>query len=125
MEVNTVSFESAITSYLEKRAEGDELFAKSLKKPNKSIKECLNYIIQQVKASRKNGEMCVAVADMDVYNLAVHYYDEDDIKVDEPQTSVTVSAPTQAEPKPKKTRAKKVKAEVDANIPEPLEIPLF
>jgi hypothetical protein len=49
----------------------------SLDKENKSLKECGQYILQE---ARKNGSH-VAMTDEEVFGLAVHYYDEDDITV--------------------------------------------
>lgn len=72
------SFKEAIKRYLDERAKNDEQFAVSYAKENKSIKECCEYIIGEV---RKSGGNVVAKSDEEVYGLAVHYYDEDDIKV--------------------------------------------
>ena len=47
----------------------------SLDKENKSLEECGNYILQEAK---KRGNQ-VAMTDEEVFSLAVHYYDEDDI----------------------------------------------
>ena len=68
-------FKSTIQNYLNKRAEEDELFAATLKKENKNIDECINYIFQQVQKSGLNG-----FDDDEIFGMAVHYYDEDDIK---------------------------------------------
>ena len=68
-------FREVIRSYLEDRAKDDELFAAVYAKENKSIDECCNYILQQVKASGRCG-----FSDEEIYGMAVHYYDEDDIK---------------------------------------------
>lgn len=69
-------FKEVIQSYLEERAMRDELFAKSYWKENKSLEECINYILTEV---QKSG--CHGFADDEIYSMAVHYYDEDDIKV--------------------------------------------
>ena len=49
----------------------------SLEKENKSLEECGRYILQE---ARKKGSY-VAMSDKEVFGLAVHYYDEDDITV--------------------------------------------
>lgn len=69
------TFKTTIKAYLDKRAAEDELFAKTYAKENKNLDECCNYILQQV---QKSG--CCGFADEEIYNMAVHYYDEDDIK---------------------------------------------
>lgn len=49
----------------------------SLEKENKSLEECGRYILQEV---RKKGSF-VALSDKEVFGLAVHYYDEDNLKI--------------------------------------------
>lgn len=72
------NFKNTIQNYLNELAKKDELFAKNLAKENKNIDDCITYIFNQVKASGCNG-----FADEEIYNMAIHYYDEDDIKVGE------------------------------------------
>lgn len=72
-------FEQAIKTYLDKRAQDDPLFAASYAKPKKSIQECARYCMQEARKLVKDN---VAVVDnATVYGWAVHYYDEDNIKV--------------------------------------------
>lgn len=71
----TEEFKKAIQDYLENRTKTDELFAKAYGKPHKNIDECVTYILNEVKNSQVNG-----LTDEEVYGLAVHYYDEDNIK---------------------------------------------
>ncbi|MBR3831004.1 MAG: PcfK-like family protein [Muribaculaceae bacterium] len=100
------SFEEAIKRYLDERAKNDEQFAASYAKENKSIEECCRFIIGE---ARKKQENRVAVmSDEEVYGLAVHYYDEDNIKVTEPKNSTHVSSTVNYEPTEEdKERAKK------------------
>ena len=72
------SFKEAIKTYLDQRAKDDSLFATTYAKPNKNIDECCNYIIGEAK---KRGDNAVFMSDDEVFGLAVHYYDEDDIEV--------------------------------------------
>ncbi|MDH5825792.1 PcfK-like family protein [Sphingobacterium faecium] len=69
------SFTKQITEHLESIASADSLFAQAYKKANKSITECINYIFTTVHKSGCNG-----FADEEIYAMAIHYYDEDDIK---------------------------------------------
>ena len=55
----------------------DPLFAPNLQKPHKNIEECILYILSEVQRSGCNG-----FADEEIYSMAVHYYDEDDIEED-------------------------------------------
>lgn len=71
----TDTFKNTINDHLQALANIDPLFAETLNKPNKSLDECINYIFTTVKASG-----CDGFADSEIYGMAVHYYDEDDIK---------------------------------------------
>ena len=72
---STENFKNTIKTYLDKRAAEDEQFAISYAKDNKNIDECINFILQHVQESGCNG-----FTDDEVYGMAVHYYDEDNIK---------------------------------------------
>lgn len=71
----TKQFANVIQTELNRIASLDSLFAQSLAKPDKTLKGCVNYIISQVQKSGKMG-----FADEEIFNMAIHYYDEDDIK---------------------------------------------
>lgn len=89
------AFEVAIKTYLEQKAEQDPLFAPTYAKENKSIKECCEYIRQQAK--KQAVGRCAVISDEEVYGWAVHYYDEDSIKVtDAPKAKVTAPTTTPA-----------------------------
>lgn len=68
------SFKDTIKAYLDQRAQSDPLFATSYQKEGKNIDECCNYIIQEVQKMKVNG-----LSDDEVFGLAIHYYDEDDL----------------------------------------------
>lgn len=88
-------FEDTIKNYLDGRAKEDSLFAETYKKENKSIEECCKYIMQQAQKmynKRVNGG--IAIDRKTVYGWAVHYYDEDDIKLEDELERVEVAAPT-------------------------------
>lgn len=63
-------FKVTIQSYLEQRAQTDELFAPVYAKPNKNIDDCITYILNYVQQSGICG-----FADDEIYSLALHYYD--------------------------------------------------
>jgi hypothetical protein len=69
-------FKKDIQAYLEQRAANDELFAPVYANPDKNIDDCITYILNTVKASGCNG-----FTDDEIYSMAIHYYDEPDIKV--------------------------------------------
>ena len=102
------SQQDKIKAYLDKRAAEDPLFAVTYAKENKNIKDCCSYITSQAKKQAING--CAMIEDDVVYGWAVHYYDEDDIKVEKTsnvKASVSTSAPKKTEEK--KTEAPKLK----------------
>lgn len=55
----------------------------NLKKENKSLKECFDYILIELsKQSKREGNIGYAAGDDEIiYGMAMHYYDEDDIEV--------------------------------------------
>lgn len=72
----TEQFTRTIAEYLNLRAATDPLFARKLRKPHKNIEDCVTYILKQVQQSACNG-----FEDDEIYSMAVHYYDEDDLEV--------------------------------------------
>ena len=75
----TEQFTHTIAEYLNLRAATDPLFAPNLAKPHKNIEDCITYILKQVQQSACNG-----FEDDEIYSMAVHYYDEDDLDVGSP-----------------------------------------
>lgn len=75
----TNQFTRTILTYLEQRAESDNLFAERFAREDKNIDECVTYILNQVQKSGCNG-----FADDEIYSMAMHYYDEDEIEVGKP-----------------------------------------
>ena len=95
----------AIQSYLDERAKVDELFAVAYKKKNKNIDECFAYIMGEALKESSPVVPGVEGCGMDndvVYGMAVHYYDEDDIKVNKLPSNVRASASTTTPAKPVK-----------------------
>jgi len=72
----TAQFKTVIQSHLTALAEKDELFAETMKKPGKNIDECVQYILGEVQRIGANG-----FADEEIFGMAVHYYDEDNITI--------------------------------------------
>jgi hypothetical protein len=71
---STEAFKTVIQNHLNETAANDPLFAETLKKENKNIDQCINYILQTV---QKSG--CSGFADEEIFGMAKHYYDEDSI----------------------------------------------
>lgn len=75
----TELFKAAIQNYLEYRAMTDDLFALRYANPAKNIDDCITYILNEVQRSGMNG-----FDDDEIYSMAMHYYDEDDIEIGKP-----------------------------------------
>jgi len=78
---STDNFRETIKTYLDNKAASDVLFAKSYENEKKSLSECIQFILGEVMGSGN-----CAFTDDEVYGLAIHYYDEDNIKVKEAGT---------------------------------------
>lgn len=83
-----------IGNYLKKRAETDPSVKNNLNKENKSLKECWDYVLGEVaKTMYRSGNFgCAAGDDEDLFALAIHYYDEDDIKISKLPSYMKVKA---------------------------------
>lgn len=75
----TQSFQDTIKAYLETMAENDALFAVKYANPLKSVSDCCTFIINQVQKSGCNG-----FADDEIFGMAVHFYEENEIEVGNP-----------------------------------------
>ena len=76
---STAYFTRTILTHLEQRATVDPLFAQSFANISKNIDDCCTYILNEVQKSGCNG-----FTDDEVYSMAVHYYDEENIEVGKP-----------------------------------------
>ena len=72
-------FKNTIKAYLDQRSENDVLFSLRYSKPEKNIDDCVTYILNTVQKSGCNG-----FADEEIFSMAVHYYDEDNIDIGNP-----------------------------------------
>ena len=81
-------FKDTIQKYLQERAAEDLLFAPRLANPKKSIDECCRYILGE---ARKRGTS-VVMSDTEVFGMAVHYYDEENIEVGKVPVGSSVSS---------------------------------
>lgn len=83
----TDSFRKTIEAHLQSVAASDPLFAEKMQNENKNIDDCVTYILHWVKAQDCNG-----FEDNEIFGQAMHYYDEEDIKVGKPiQARVVVN----------------------------------
>ncbi len=81
----TDAFKQTIGNYLKNLAERDPLFAKTFQKPNKNIDDCITCIFNTVHALGVCG-----LEDNEVFAMAVHYYDEDELEIGAPMSNCQV-----------------------------------
>lgn len=86
-------FKETIQKYLQERAVEDPLFAPKFANPDKSIDECCRYIMGE---ARERGTS-VVISDAEVFGMAVHYYDEENIKVEKVSAGCSVSSSRKVE----------------------------
>ena len=106
-------FAEHIKALIEKECETDKELKALTEKPNKSYEECAKYIIGEAYNTCKNnkqgnvGYWC-GVDNTPLINLVVHYYTEDDIKITELPSNVSVKATAGSTPKPKAAEVKPI-----------------
>lgn len=104
-------FTEQIKAMIEEECKTDTDLKALTEKPNKSYEECAKYIIGEAYNTCKNnkqgnmGYWC-GVDNAPLINLVVHYYTEDDIKINELPSNVSVKATAGSTPKPKETKPK-------------------
>lgn len=75
----TMAFADTILQYLKNRAENDALFAVKFANPQKSVDDCVRYIISEVQKSGCNG-----FTDDEIFGKAIHFYEEAEIEIGNP-----------------------------------------
>ena len=70
------TFTQDIKNYLDDFAAKDSLFAIKYANEKKNIEDCITYILNTVQQSNCNG-----FADGEIYSMAIHYYEEEEIEV--------------------------------------------
>lgn len=84
----TTEFEKAIAAYLESVKNTCPNLSEALIREGKTIKNCCNYIIQEVQKKKVN-----AMADQDVFDLAKDYYlDEKILDIKETKCKVVMTS---------------------------------
>jgi len=99
-----MSFKEIIKAHLDKMAEQDEAFAARYALESKSLDACVKYIFSE--AQKQKSGNCAAIEDAVVYGWAVHYYQEDNLMIDDVKAKVKHSSDTKpkAEKKPKEVK---------------------
>lgn len=101
----TDNFKAVIKDHLESIAANDSKFKERYELDSKSLDDCITYILNYVKDSKIMG-----YTDSEIFGLARHYYDEDNIKVGKPFDRGTVVVNRQIELTPEEKAEAKEKA---------------
>ena len=83
---STNHFQNTIKAYLDKRADIDLLFSFRYSLPEKKLEDCITYILNQVQKSGCNG-----FHDDEIFRMAVHFYDEDNIEIGKPMHNAQIA----------------------------------
>ena len=75
----TEQFQNVIFTHLQGVAESDQNFKSKFENPKKKIEDCITYILNTVQKSGCNG-----FADEEIFGMAIHYYDEEEINIGKP-----------------------------------------
>ena len=72
-----------IGNYLKKRAVENPNVESTIKKKNKNLKECWSYVLGEISSDiYREGNLGIAAGDDQIlFDLALHYYDEDNIEI--------------------------------------------
>lgn len=104
-------FAEQLKAMIEEECKTDTDLKALTEKPNKSYEECAKYIIGEAYNTCKDnkqgnmGYWC-GVDNAPLINLVVHYFTEDDIKITEIPSNVSVKATAGDVPKPKQPMPK-------------------
>lgn len=110
-------FENAIKEYLDARAKEDVKFADKYSNGKKSIEECCRFILVEMRKKAKSG--MYGATDAEVFGLAVHYYDEEDIKVEKNVSAeVVINRELTEEEKQQLDKSKEARKKTAAMIEE-------
>lgn len=81
----TDNFKQVIEEYVNNFAITNASFAEKLSNESKNIDDCITYILNKVKVSGCNG-----FADDEIFGMAIHYYEEQNVEVGKPIDTMVV-----------------------------------
>lgn len=110
--------EEIILAYIEKNA--SETLCKKIEDGNKTMKQCMAYIKSEAKKQASGG--VAVIEDKEVFGWAMHFFEEDEIKVNELSEMVVEKKPAAVKTEPKKLEPKKDLAGKDGQLQGQLNI---
>ena len=118
-----MDFKEIIKAHLDKMAEQDAAFKARYELENKTLDTCVKYIFQEAQ-KQKTGN-CAAIEDDVVYGWAVHYYQEDNLTIDNVKAKVVHKADKPKVEKPKEIKPIKALVKDKKNTGKCVELDLF
>ena len=109
--VAKTEFEKAIKDYLDNNIPSSLL--EKIKKGEKTLEKCCNYIMSEMKKRAVGG--CAVATDQEVFGLAVHFFEEDELKGDEKPMMNTRVVRQESKPEPK-AEPKRVEKKPEAKL---------
>ena len=103
-----MSFKDIIKEHLDKMAQQDAAFAERYNLKEKTLDNCIKYIFSEAQKQKEGN--CAAIEDAVVFGWAVHYYQEDNLKIDEAKATVKYSKPDKKKSDKPNKEIKPVKA---------------
>lgn len=114
----TDHFQNVLLTHLQGVAVSDQAFKSKFENPKKNIKDCITYILNTV---QKSG--CIGFADEEIFGMAMHYYDEENITVGKEVNAKVVVNHTDHKGKkvPTPQKQKPVQKAKQKSVTEPFE----
>lgn len=101
----TDAFKRVIENHLQEFSQQNYLFKARLEHPDKNIDDCISFILNHVHKSNVIG-----YTDEEIYALARHYYDEDNVDPGTPLTNLEIKINHMIEPNEQEIKNLKQKA---------------
>lgn len=90
-------YQELVLKYLEDNA--SDVLAEKINSGAKTLNDCWNFITEAARKKAKSG--CACMSDTEVYGLAIHFFEEDSIKIDSVSKAIStlIKAPKVENPK--------------------------
>ncbi len=97
-------YENAVLKYLEENA--SDVLVEKINSGKKTLRSCFDYIRGEAKKQAQGG--CAMISDAVVFGWAIHYFEEDEIKVKDTGETKPIPEPKELIKKTEKKQAKTV-----------------
>lgn len=108
------NFKKVIQAHIKERCAEDSILKAKVASKDKNINDCIQYVLNTVKKSGRQG-----FTDDEVFGMAVHYYDEENIDIGKKMGPGSVVVNHKLSAPPKKTATTKATPPKKATPPQP------